>query len=174
MPFAVLGQTAAMVPLAALLILAVFRLGRAVGDDRVGGFAALLLTATVFFRVLPYSHGRAITYVLVAAGLAWFIEPKGSAVRRTLAGLTLATAVGSHAVVGALAMGVAALTIVFGAFDLGLRKTFAAIGLLAGASLFAIPEVAVGTRLALPFPTLPVVQVLGAIVIVACARDARR
>ncbi len=167
-PYAVLGQTAAIVPMAALLILAVYRLGCAVGDDRVGGFAALLLVATILFRVLPYSHGRTITHVLVAAGLAWFVDPRGSATRRALAGLTLGTAVGSHAVVGALGMGVAALTVVFSAFDLGFKRVAAAVGLLAGASLVAAPEVVVGIRLAIPYPALPLAQALGVLMVVAC------
>ncbi len=169
-PFAVLGQTAAIVPLGVLLLIAIYRFGRAIGDDRAGGFAVLLVLATMFFRVLPYSHGRTITYVLAAAGLAWFVEVKGSTVRRVLAGLALGTAVGSHAVVGALAMGVAALTVVCTTFDLGLRKTLAAVGLLAGASLVAAPEVAVGLRLAMPYPILTLAQALGVLVVVLCGR----
>lgn len=169
-PYAALGQTGAVVLLGALMMLAVYRLGRSVGGDVAGGFAGMLVVATVLFRVLPYSHGRTISHVLVAAGLAWFCERPGSSVRRVLGGLVLATAVGAHAVVGALAMGVAALTVVLDAVDLGVKKTLAAIGLLAGASLFAFPEVVVGIRLATPYPTVPVVQLLGIIVIVVCAR----
>jgi hypothetical protein len=168
--YAAIGQTAAIVPLAGLLMLSVYRLGRTVGGDVAGGFAAILLIATILFRVLPYSHGRTITYVLVAAGLAWFCERPGSPVRRALAGLTLATAVGSHAVVGALAMGVAALSIVLDAVDLGVKKTLAGIGLLAGASLVAFPEVVVGIRLATPYPTVPAVQLAGIVVVGFCAR----
>lgn len=169
-PYAALGQTGAILPLAILLLLAVYRLGRTIGGDVTGGFASLLVLATILMRVLPFSHGRTITYVLVAAGLAWFAEQPGSAVRRALAGLVLATAVGSHAVVGALGMGVAALTIVVECFDLGLRKTVAGIVLLAGASLVAFPEVVVGVRLGVPYPVVPVVQLAGIAVVMASAR----
>lgn len=168
--YAALGQTAAIVPLVALLLLAVHRLGRTIGGDLTGGFASLLLLATIFMRVLPYSHGRTITYVLVAAGLAWFAEHPGTPVRRTLAALVLGTAVGSHAVVGALGMGVAALVLVVDACDLGIRKVVAGILLLAGASLVAFPEVVVGTRLSVPYPVVPMVQLLGVAVSVAAAR----
>ncbi len=168
--FAALGQTAAIVPLAALLILAVYRLGRAIGGDDVGGFAALGLLATVLFRVLPYSHGRTITYVLVAAGLAWFVDPAASRVRRVLAGLVLGTAVASHAVVGTLGMGVAALTVLFDAFDLGALRFVASVGLLAGASLFAAPEISVGTRTSVAYPLLTLAQGLGVVLIATSAR----
>lgn len=168
-PFAVLAQTAAIVPLAGLLLLAVYRLGAAVGDDCVGGFAAIFLVATVFFRVLPYAHGRIVAYVLVAAGLAWFVESPGSRVRRVLGALVLGTAVAAHAVVGALGMGVAALTLVLQALDAGWRKTVAGFGVLLGASLFAAPELVVGLRLAVPFPWLPIVQAAGVLIAAGAA-----
>ena len=168
--YAAVGQTGAILMLTALLMLAVYRLGRTVGGDVAGGFAGVFVIATVLPRVLPYSHGRTISHILVAAGLAWFCERSGSPVRRALGTLTLATAVGAHAVVGALGMGVAALTLVAECFDLGFQKTVAGVVLLGGASLVAFPEVVVGIRLPVPYPGVPVVQFLGLAVVIAAAR----
>jgi len=167
---AVLAETAAMVPMAALLVLATYRLGRSLGGDLAGGMAALLLFVTVFFRSFPYGHGRFLAFALTSAGLALFLDRRVHPARLLLGALVLGTAVASHAVIGALAMTIAAAPVLLWLLAGQWRAAVAGVGLLAGATLVALPFVAIGLRLELPYPVLPAVQALGVGLALAGAR----
>jgi hypothetical protein len=167
---AVLAETAAMVPMAALLFLATYRLGRAVGGDVAGGMAAWLLFATVFIRTFPFGHGRYVTFALVSAGLALFLDTRGNRLRPVLAALVMGTAVASHAIIGALGMAAAAGPVLLWLLRGRVVAALAGAGVLAGASLIAVPTIAIGLRLELPYPVLPLAQALGVALAAVAAR----
>lgn len=166
----VLAQTAAIVPMAGLLILSTYRLGRTIGGDVAGGMAALLLFATVFFRALPYMHGRFVTFALVGAGLGFVLDERRNQIRLALGALVLGTAVASHAIIGGLAMVVASAPILFWLLSGNVVSALGGLGLMAGAAMIALPEVAIGLRFALPYPVLPLTQILGVALVWVSAR----
>ena len=172
---ALLADTAAIVPMAAMLILATFRLGRLIGGDVAGGMATLFLLATVLFRTLPYMHGRTVSFVLLGTGLAFVLDERRNATRLCLGGIILGTTIGTHAVMGALGMLVVASTVLLWLLGGEFVATVAGVVLLAGASLVAAPEVAIGLRMPLPYPVLPVLQALGIVLVwrAACVLERR-
>jgi len=167
---ALLAETAAILPMAGLLILTTYRFGRAIAGDVAGGMATLFLFATILFRTLPYVHGRTVSFVLVGAGLAFFFDERRSATRLMLSALMLGTAVGTHAIIGSLGMMVVAATVFLWLLSGELSAAVAGVGLLVGAALIAFPEVAVGVRLVLPYPALPLLQLVGIVLVVLSAR----
>jgi hypothetical protein len=165
----VLADTAAMTPMAFLLILTTYRLGKAIAGDVAGGMATLFICATVLFQTLPYMHGRFVTFVLVGAGLAFVLDERRNRTRLILGALALGTAVANHAIIGALGMAVASFALLGG----GVVSSLAGIGLMAGASLVALPTIHVGLRIPVPYPVMPVEQMLGVLLIVFAARGVR-
>jgi hypothetical protein len=169
-PLALLAETGAMVPMMALLVLATYRLGRAVGGDVAGGMAALLLFATVLMRSMPYGHGRFVAFAMTSAGLALFLDGRGQPLRLVLAALMMGTAVASHAIIGGLGMTVAAGTLLFWLLSGHVAAAFAGAGLLLAAVLVAFPAIPIAVRWALPYPVLPAAQLAGIGVAVLAAR----
>lgn len=167
---AVLAQSAFMVPMLGLLLLGTYRLAKTLGGDMAGGAAALLVFATVLPRVIAYMHGRSATFALVAAGLAFVLDRDRLPLRLVLGALFLGTAVASHAIIGFFGFVVAAGSVLFWLLSGDVVGFVAGVGLLAGASLFAFPEIAIGLRFELPYPVLPAVQVAGGILTVTSAR----
>ena len=168
---AVLAMSAAMFPMTLLLVVATYRLGRTLGGDMTGGLAALLLFATILMRVLPQTmHGRAVTFALAGVGLAFFLDERRNRTRVVVGVLALGTAVASHVIIGTLAMMVASAAVVCWLLDGDVSGFVAGLGLLAGATLIALPSVVIGLSLACPYPSLPLVQCLGALVIGASVR----
>ena len=167
---ATLAETAAMVPMTGLFILAMYRLGRTIGGDVMGGLASLLLFATIFFRVMPYMHGREVTFVLVGVGLAFVLDEHRLALRIAIGALALGTAVAGHAIIGMFGMVTAALAMVLWFFAGDVVGMLLGAVLLFGASLVAAPTIAVGLRLPLPYPVLPLAQWLGVAIAVLAAR----
>lgn len=167
---ATLAETATMVPMSALLILGTYRLGRTIGGDIMGGMSALLLFATVLFRIMPYLHGREVTFVLVAVGLAFVLDERRSAMRLAVGGLALGTSIAAHAIIGGFGMVTASLSMVLWLLAGDVMGMLLGAALLAGASLLAVPTIAIGLRIVLPYPVLPLAQLVGIVVIVAAAR----
>ncbi len=157
---AVLAVSASILPLTLAFIIATYRLGRSLGGDVAGGFATLLLPATVMLHVLPYSHGRFVAFVPAVAALAFLAEPSRSPVRVALGAVALALAIASHAIIGALAALVATIIVV---------REWWGIVVLVGAGLLAMPEVLIALTLAVPYPVLPLLQLAGLTVIVWAA-----
>ncbi len=166
---AVLAESAMMVPMAALIIFGVYRLGRTLFDPTAGGMAALLLFFTCLFRRAQGMRGTAVDFALVGIGLAFFIDARRSRLRMALGALMLGTAVASHAIIGGLAMIVAGAGLLFWLAE-GDGKRFA-IGLLCliGATLVAIPEFAIGMAIQPRYPILTLSQLAGIALILAAA-----
>ena len=166
---AALAESAAMLPMAALIIFATWRLGAALIDDAAGGIAGLLLFLTLVFRRAQGMRGTAIDFALLAIALAFFIERR-SRVLTALAACALGTAVASHTIDGALAMGLAVIVAIYwlAGFEVG-QFARAALYLL-GAMLIALPEFAIALRKIQSWPVLPLAQLIGIGVIVLAAR----
>ena len=165
----VLAQSAAMVPMIALIIFATYRLGAAMIGDVGGGVAALLLFFTNTFRRSVGVRGTAEDFALVAAGLAFFLDRRSRRTSFALGALILGTAVAVHAIDGGFAIIVAAIAIVLRDVT-RLRVLIPEMICLVGAVLLAGPEFAIGTRTMLPYPILPLLQIAGIGVIVLGAR----
>jgi hypothetical protein len=103
-------------------------------------------------------------------GLAFLFDRQHNRVRVTIGALALATAVATHAIMGALGMIAASATLLVWLLSGEVVAFLAGVGVLAGATLVALPAVAVGLRFALPYPVLPLVQVLGIAVVWLSAR----
>jgi len=88
-----------------------------------------------------------------------------------LGALTLGIAVAAHAIIGAFGMVTAAATVLLWILSGDFKGGFAGVGLLAAASLVALPTIAVALRLTLPYPVLPFLQLLGVTLAVWSARQ---
>ncbi len=166
----VLAVTAAMVPMAGLIVLATYRLGRSLAGDAAGGLAALVMFAGTGFMRAQQMRGTAVAFALVAIGLAFFADPERRPLRTALGALALATAVASHAIDGAFAFATATIVVAMRFFDGDLRNVLREGACLAAALLVALPEFAVALQMRLPYPVLPVAQLLGIALIWLAAR----
>jgi hypothetical protein len=168
-----LAITSLMVPFAALQILAIYLLGRAVAGHLAGGMAALFLLQTFLWRRTADMRGTALAFALVAIGLAFLLGGRRDAgPRRALGGLALGLAVTVNPLIGAAGMQVASLGAVVAWLDLG-RPLVAPLAALAGGSILALPQVAIGLALRVPPPLLPLVAGAGLGLLAAVARRAR-
>src|SRR5262249_59121082 len=87
-----------LLPMAALVIFATYRLGLTAADDIAGGCAALFLFFTTEFRRLTGMRGTAVAFALVAVGLA-FLFFCGIRPMRLFIGCTaLGLAISSHSI----------------------------------------------------------------------------
>lgn len=149
---AVLAASASIVPLSLAFILATYRFGRSLGGDVAGGMATLLLTATVMFHVLPYSHGRFVSFIPAAVGLGFLLAPSRNATRIVLGAIAIAIAIACHAIIGALAALVVTTVLI--------RERWGVV-VLAGIGVLALPEVLIALHVVVPYPVLPVLQGVG-------------
>jgi hypothetical protein len=167
----VLAVTAAMVPMAGLIVLATYRLGRALTGDGAGGLAALAMFATTIFMRAQQMRGTAVAFALVAVGLAFFAEAERRPLRIALGALALATATASHAIDGGLAFATAAGIVAMRLCEDDARNVLREAGCLAAAMLVALPEFAVALQIQLPYPILPAAQAAGIAAIWLAARS---
>jgi hypothetical protein len=168
---AVLAESAAMMPMALLMIFATYRLGLTVFDDAAGGAAALLLFFTNTFRRMVGMRGTSVDYALIALGLAFFFDRSKRRSLTAMGAILLGTAVASHAINGGLAMALAAcVSILIWIADKDTSCLKVRIVCLIGAGLIAFPEISIGTGKPLPFPILPLVQLAGLLLVILAAR----
>ncbi len=170
---AALAETAAMLPMAGLIIFATYRLGRTLFGDTAGGIAALLLFFTNVFRREQGMRATAVVFVLAFLGLSFVLEEKRNRSLFAAGATMLGTAVASHAIGGALAMlvaaGAALLWLASGdgaGFD-------AALVSLVGAAFIAMPELLIAEQRPVPYPILPLLILAGFGLIVAGASRLR-
>jgi hypothetical protein len=166
---AVLAESGAMLPMAALIIFATYRLGRMLFGDTAGGMAALLLFLTDLFRRAQGMRGTAVDFALVALGLAFFMDRSRRRIFLAAGAAMLGTAIASHAIDGGFAMIVAAAGALMWLGE-GDRARFAAgAAALGGALLLAAPEFFVAFAHPVPYPALPVLMLAGVASIAAGA-----
>src|SRR5208282_1520493 len=163
------AETAAMVPMAGLMIFAAYRLGRTIFGDTAGGMAALFLFFTCLFRREQGMRATAVVFVLVGVGLAFFLDRRRNRTLFACGAIVLGTAVASHAIGGGLAMIVAASAVAFWLAAGDFSGSIAAVICLAGASMLAVPELLIATEHWVSYPLLPVIQGAGIAVILAGA-----
>ncbi|TMA73043.1 MAG: hypothetical protein E6J72_20040 [Deltaproteobacteria bacterium] len=149
---AVLAESASTAPLGLAFIVATYRLGRSLGGDRAGGFATMLLTATVMFHVLSYGHGRFVAFIPAAAGLGLILAPRRNAVRVAFGAVALAIAIATHAIIGSLAVLIATGMLLLQRWG---------IVALTGIGMLALPEVLVALNLEVRYPVIPLLQGMG-------------
>jgi hypothetical protein len=148
---AVLAESAAMMPMAALLIFSAYRLGKSMFGDTAGGMASLLLFATCLFRRVQGMRGTAAAFVLIGLGLAYFIDPQRRRITLGAGAAMLGTAVGAHAIDGGLGLIVAGVVLVLWAAEGDFNRVFAGMIALGGAALYAAPELLIGLNRPVPY-----------------------
>ena len=158
----VLAVTAAMVPMAALIIFATYRLGRTLMDDVGGGLAALLIFATTMLVRAQHLRGTPIAFAMVAIGLAFFLDRDRLPIRTAIGALALGTAFATQAIDGAFAFATAGAVVLIRFLDDHPGNVLLEVMCLVGATLVALPEVGVALQLQLPYPILPGLQLIGA------------
>jgi len=168
-----LAETAAMVPMAGLMIFSAYRLGRTLFGDTAGGMASLFLFFTCLFRREQGMRATAVVFALVGIGLAFFLDPRRNRTLFACGAMVLGTSVAAHAIGGGLAMFVAASAVVFWLASGDFSGSIAAIICLAGASMLAVPELLIATEHSVSYPILPAIQLAGIAVIVAGASRLR-
>jgi hypothetical protein len=164
-----LAHSAAIVPMAALIIFATYRLGAATLGDAAGGIAALMLFFTNTFRRMVGVRGTAVDLALVGVGLAFVLDRKSRRVTFALGCLILGTAVASHAIEGGLAIAVAALSILLRDASKPRVLIIRAVCLF-GSVLVASPDFAISTHTIVSYPILPILQIAGIVAIIMGSR----
>lgn len=167
---AVLAQTAAMMPMAALFFFSAWRLGKSLYGDTAGGFAALFLFSTCLLRRAQGMRGTVVDFIMISLALAFFLDPKRRRTALAAGALMLGTAVGSHATIGAWAMLTAGLGIWLFLVEGDYRRFFAGVLALVGAALSALPEVPIALDRPVPYPVLPLLLFAGLAMILLSAR----
>ena len=168
-----LAETAAMVPMAGMMIFSAYCMGRTFFGDTAGGMASLFLFFTCLFRREQGMRATAVVFVLVGIGLAFFLDPRRNRTLFACGALALGTAVASHAIGGGLAMLVAASAVLFWLVAGDFSRSLAAVICLAGASMLAVPEFLIATLHSVAYPILPAIQIAGVAIIIAGASRLR-
>jgi hypothetical protein len=165
---AVLTETAAMMPMAALMIFAAWRLGKSLFGDTAGGFAALLLFSTDLFRRAQGMRGTAVAFALMGLALAFFLDQNRRRMTLGAGALMLGIGVGSHAIIGAFSLVIAGLAVLMWLAEGDYRRFSCGLLALLGASVIALPELYIGLDWQAPYPVLPL-QLLGGLSMIAAA-----
>ena len=104
--------------------------------------------------------GTCLTFALVAVGLALLAGRRNGTRVTALGGLALGTAVTVNPLIGAVGMLVASVQAVVAWLDLGV-PIVVSVAALAGATVFALPQVLIGLGRPAPLWVLPIVALLG-------------
>jgi len=167
--FGSLAETAAIMPMAALIIVATYRCAVSLFDDAAGGAAALLLFLTTIFRRMISMRGSAVDLALVAVGLAFFLAPRRSRVLMAMGALMLGIAVPSHALNGAFGIGVAVAAVFAFLIEGDFNRARAGALCVMGAIVVSLPEFAIATRFILPVAVLIFIDLAGIVFIIGGA-----
>jgi hypothetical protein len=167
---AVLAETAAMLPMAALMMFVTWRLGKALLGDTAGGAAALLLFFTCLLRRSQGMRPTAVALVMVGIALAFFCDRERRRSLMAFGAIFLGVAIPSHAILGAFAMAVAGAAVIFWAIERDWSRVLAGIVMLIGALLIGLTDVPVALEYHVAYPALPILMIAGVAVIAAGAR----
>jgi hypothetical protein len=159
-PLAVLAESALIFPIAALSLLAVYRLGVALFGELAGGAAALLVFLTNLLRWVEGMRGTAVDFVLIALGLALFLDSRRNRALMASGALMLGVALPSHAIDGALGVGVAAAACLSWMLERDASRFGAGAFCLAGALLVGSPEILIARAITVPAAALVVPAIL--------------
>ena len=170
-PLALLAESAMIVPIAALIVCATYKLGATLISDEAGAMASLLLPLTIIFRRSVGMRGTAVDLALAALALGFLLDQRASRVRITLGGLFLGAAIASHSIDGGLATMVAAITIAAFLPSGQFRCFLNGVIILLGVVAIAAPDVAITLARPLPYPVLPLIQIGGGGLVVIGARS---
>ena len=166
----VLAVTAAMVPMAGLIIFATYRLGRALMGDVAGGMAALLLFADTLLLRAQIGRGTPVAFALVAIGLAFLVDRDRRPMRTAIGALALGTALAAHAIDGGFAVATAGVVLLIRMLDVDLRNVLREGICLVGAVLVGL-RISDSVQIKLPYPVLPAIQLAGILMIWLAARQ---
>ena len=159
-----LAHSATIVPMAGLIIFGAYRLGAATLGDTAGGIASLLLFFTNTFRRAVGVRGTAVAFGMVGVGLGLVLDRRARRSTFALGCLILGAAVASHTIDGGFAVAVASFTILLR--DATRPRILFLKGVcLFGSVLVAAPDLAVSTKTVLPYPILPLLQIVGIVAI---------
>jgi hypothetical protein len=162
----VMAETAAMAPMAALIIVAAYRWAAALFNDGAGGAAALLLFLTTIFRRVISMRGSAVDLALVVIGLAFFLAPRRSRVLMAMGALMLGTAIPAHAVNGSFGIAVAMAAVVAFLIEGDVSRALAGTICLSGSILIGLPYFAIATQFVVPGAALTFLELAGIVVII--------
>ncbi len=165
--FATLAETAAMLPMAALMFFGTYRLGKTLFSDTAGGMAALFIFSTCILRRAQGMRGTAVDFALLGLGLAFFLDPGRRRLLMALGAAMLGTSVAAHTIDGAFAMIAASAALIFWMLEGDFRRVEAGVMSLAGATLIALPDFAIGMARPLRYPILPLCMIAGVVLIAA-------
>ena len=166
-----LAQSQAMLAISVLMIFATWRLGKTLFNDTAGGVAALLLFWTCLFRRAQGVRGTVVDFALIGLGLAFFLDRSHRRILIALGAMILGAAVASYSLNGGFAMIVASAGVVFWLVEGDYRLFLAGVLCLAGATLIAVPDIAISTGRHLPYLALIAAVAAGiALIIVVSAR----
>ena len=166
----VLAQSQTMLPMVALVIFATYRLGKTWVGDVAGGMASILLSLTIAYRRIAGVRGTAVDFAILALGLAFFLDRRRDRTMTAFGAILLGTSVAVHAIDGGLAMLVASGAALLWLAQRDYDRFLVGIGCLAGAAVLAFPELVIGTGKSVPYPVLPISQLLGIAIIVLVVR----
>ncbi len=167
---AVLAESAAMIPMGGLLIFATYRLGRTLLGDAAGGIASLLVFSTALCRGVQGMRGTAVDFALVGIGLGLFLDSRRSSARLAIGAVVLGACVASQPLYGVFAIACAAGWL--GLWLIGGERTafLCGVGALLGALLFAAPVFPIALAISVPYPILPLCQIVGVAVAMLAAK----
>jgi hypothetical protein len=165
-----LAESAAILPMTALIIFATHQLGATLFDDTAGGFAALLLFLTTTFRWVESMRGTVADFALAAVGLALLIDYRQRPSLMAIGAMMIGTTMPSHAIDGALTIGVATAVVLVWALEGDFRRFRAGVIALIGALLLAGPEFFISTMRVVPWYFLAALQIAGTTIIILGAR----
>src|SRR5207302_1964620 len=160
--------TIALLLIAATIVLAIYPPRIEWKMPSPGQRLALLAVALLAISMVPLQLASpAVAFALVGLALGFFLESRRSRTLLAAGAILLGTSVASHAIDGGFAMIVAGMGVVMWGVSGDFRRFFAGVIALAGATLIALPEFAIGLNRPLPYPLVPLMLLAG--VAIACA-----
>ncbi len=162
-----LAESGAMVPMLALIMLGVYRLGQTFLGDVTGGMAAILFLGTTMLERGTSMRASTSDFALVGVALGLFLDSRQNPTRTAVGALLLGASIPGDPIFGGLAMGTAAGGVLLRLAKQDRRGFAAGAACLAGALLFGAPEFPIALAIPLRYPILLLGQLAGIAIILA-------